>query len=141
MAISEGPGTTMLVSPTGNGGFGGFGGDSGWWIILLFVLLGGFGGYGGNAPMNTQAEIQSGFDQASVMNGINTLSTGVVNGFSNVQQSLCGGFAGVNATVNGAQTAVSQQLYNNQIADLESADYSSVKESINAARKKLRNRF
>ena len=28
-----------------------------------------------------------------------------------------------------------------QIADLEGADYSSVKESINAARKKLRNRF
>lgn len=32
--------TTMLVQPANNGGFGnGFGGD-GWWILLLFILLG-----------------------------------------------------------------------------------------------------
>lgn len=44
-------GMVMPVAPMyggGNGGFGGFGAD-GWWVILLFVLLGGFGnGWGGN---------------------------------------------------------------------------------------------
>lgn len=49
-------GMVMPVAPMyGNGGgFGnGFGGD-GWWIILLFVLLGGFGnGRGGQGGGNT----------------------------------------------------------------------------------------
>jgi hypothetical protein len=36
-----------------------------------------------------------------------------------VQTALCGGFAGVNASINGAQNAIAQQLYTNQIADLE----------------------
>ena len=54
MALTDdnGVGATMLVSPTGmnNGGFGnGFGGD-GWWVLLLFLLIGGNGwgnGFGG----------------------------------------------------------------------------------------------
>ena len=53
MAIIDengGMGTTMLVQPTGmtgNGGNGfGWGGD-GFWIILLFILLGGWGGNNG----------------------------------------------------------------------------------------------
>ena len=37
----------------------------------------------------------------------------------NVQTALCGGFAGVNASINGAQNAIAQQMYGNQIADLE----------------------
>ena len=36
-----------------------------------------------------------------------------------MQTSLCGGFAGVNASINGAQNALAQQMYANQIADLE----------------------
>ena len=44
MALTdEGTNTTMLVQPSGMGN-GGFGfGDNGWWIILLFILLGGWG--------------------------------------------------------------------------------------------------
>jgi hypothetical protein len=42
----------------------------------------------------------------------------MANGFAGVQQSLCSGFAGTTAAVNGAQTAISQQLYNNEIANL-----------------------
>ena len=34
-------------------------------------------------------------------------------------KKLCAGFAGVTASVNGAQNAIAQQLYTNQIADLE----------------------
>lgn len=55
----------------------------------------------------------------SIRDGISDLSTQMCNGFGNVATQLCGGFAGVNASVNGAQNAIAQQLYTNQIADLE----------------------
>ena len=55
MALTDENGMVMPVAPMySGGGFGGgfgngFGGD-GWWIILLFIILGGwgrgFGGYG-----------------------------------------------------------------------------------------------
>ena len=59
MALMDenGTGTTMLVQPAGfggnGGGFGGFGDGNGWWIRLLFILMGGWGGnfgggFGGN---------------------------------------------------------------------------------------------
>lgn len=86
MALTEenGMGTTMLVQPTGGaGGFGGFGGD-GWWIILLFILLGGWGngfggGFGGAGDlypwMNNSQNINDGFrDQM-----LNTQLTGITN--------------------------------------------------------------
>ena len=43
----------------------------------------------------------------------------MTSGFGDVQNALCGGFAGVNASINGAQNALAQQMYANQIADLE----------------------
>lgn len=127
------------------GGFGdGFGGDWSWIIILfLFAMFGGgFGGFGGGygaegafpwllaSDNNTNAVVSSGFNQAatqSTLSGINSavtsgfgdVQTALCNGFGNVQTSLCSGFAGVNATVNGAQNAISQQLYTNQLSDLE----------------------
>lgn len=128
MALTDenGNGMVMPVAPMyggNNGGFGnGFGGD-GWWIILLFLLIGnngwgGFGGYGGGTgalaadgamlyPWMNQAEITSdGFrDQmmnnnvTSIRDSISDISTQLCNGFSGVQQSLCSGFAGVNQGV------------------------------------------
>lgn len=59
---SEGMGTTMLVQPSGvaNGGFGnGFGGD-GWWILLLFILLGGNNGFGGGGWSNARGRYSYG---------------------------------------------------------------------------------
>ena len=123
----------------GMGGFGGLGLDGlggGWWIILLFLVLGrGFGGFGGGYGMGGGAPIiinnsdddnnkgygavQRGFDQAAVMGGVNGIQNAVATGFGNVQTSLCSGFASVNAAVNNAQNAVAQQLYSNEIADLE----------------------
>ena len=62
----------MPVTPAygNNGGFGGFGGD-GWWILLLFILLGngawGMGGFGGGFDgglypwMNQSNQINGGF--------------------------------------------------------------------------------
>ena len=130
MALTDESGSNMImpVAPLGNnaGGFGGFDGNSGWWIILLFILLGGWGngGWGGgNIPMavNTQNDVQRGFDQAAIMGGINDLVGNVSNGFSNVQQSLCNGFAGVNATVNAG--FANAEVANNarQIANMQQA--------------------
>ncbi len=125
------------------GGFGNsFGGDWGW-IILLLLLAGGNGwgggfggGFGGNALgydfpwlMNGQQGINNnvsdGFRDAqlhdsvtSVRDGISALSTQLCGCCGDIQTSLCNGFNGVNMSVNNAQNAIAQQLYTNQIADL-----------------------
>ena len=119
---------TMLVSPTGgmnNGsGFGDWGG-SGFWIILLFILLGnnGWGGFGGGFGgagelypwMNNSQNINNGFRDQMLNDNITSIRDGVY-GISN---QLCNGFAGTTAAITGAQNALAQQMYTNQIADME----------------------
>ena len=130
----------------GNSGFGGWGGD-GWWVILfLFALMGngwgggfggGFGGAGNmmlgydfpwllNGQSNINANTNNGFRDAmlndgitSVRDGISSLSTQICGLGGNISNQLCNGFAGVTASVNNAQNAIAQQLYSNQLADLE----------------------
>lgn len=137
MALTDSStGMYMPVAPAYAGGygngFGGFGGD-GWWVILfLFALMGngwgGFGGYGGggyglttdfpwllNGQAGINANTNNGFRDAMINDNI----TSVRDGIADISTQLCGGFAGVTAAVNGAQSAISQQLYTNQIADLE----------------------
>lgn len=87
-------GTTMLVSPTGgynNSGFG-FGGD-GFWIILLFILMGGWGGFGNNGGMN---------GLYPWMNNSQNINDGFRDQMLNTQIS-----------------GITSQLYNSQLADLE----------------------
>ena len=104
MALTD-EGMVMPVSPMyGNGG--GFDrgfGEDGWWIILLFILLGnnGWGGYGnGGGTAFVDSSVQRGFDQASIMNGLTGIQTSITSGFGDVQNSLCNGFAGVEAGAN-----------------------------------------
>ena len=119
--------TTMLVQPANNSGFGGFGDGNGWWILLLFILLGngawgmgGFGGADGLYPwLNNSQNINGGFRDQMLSTQLNGIQNSITSGFGDVQTALCGGFAGVNASINGAQNAISQQMYTNQIADLE----------------------
>lgn len=130
MALTdESMGTTMLVQPAGgagnNGGFG-WGGD-GFWIILLFLLLGnggwgmggGFGGDGLYPWMNNSQNINSGFRDQMLQSSLTGIQTGITSGFGDLQTALCGGFASTAAAVTGAQNALAQQMYSNQIADLE----------------------
>lgn len=136
MALTDenGTGMVMPVAPMyGNGGgFGGdmFGNGGAFWILLLFILLGngawgnGFGGgYGGGNDiypwMNQSNQINGGFRDQMLSTQLNGIQNSVTGGFGDVQTALCGGFAGVNASINGAQNALSQQLYTNQIADME----------------------
>ena len=131
MAFSDESGNSMVmpVSPLyGNGGngYGSFGND-GWWIILLFILLGnngwggGFGGYGGGGAGFVDSSVQRGFDQAAVMNGITGIQSAVTSGFGDVQTALCGGFAGVNSNI--ANGFAQAEIANNarQIADMQNS--------------------
>ena len=112
MALTDESGMVMPVSPMygNNGGGFGFGGESGWWIILLFVLLGGwgggFGGFGGNVGgdlypwMNNSQNINDGFRDQMLGTQINSIQNGITSGFGDVQNSLCSGFAGITNTMN-----------------------------------------
>ena len=139
---------TMLVGPTagantaaypypvytngGNGGFGGWG-------------MGGFGGMMGMGfdfpwlmagQQNISNNTNDGFRDAQLHDSITSvgdrlasLSTqlcdccgqtqmSIANSTAGIQQSLCNGFAGTTAAIAGAQNAISNQLYNNEIASL-----------------------
>lgn len=133
MAISDENGSQMVmpVGPIyGNGNQGGFGFGGDWaWILLLLVLFGGNGwgngfggGFGGGElyPWMNQAEITTGGFRDQMLNsGITGLQSAVTSGFGDVQTALCGGFAGTTAAITGAQNALAQQMYTNQISDLE----------------------
>lgn len=133
MALTdEGTNMYMPVAPAygaNNGGFGtGFGGD-GWWIILLFILLGnngwgmggaGNGGMGGMYPwLNQSNQINGGFRDQMINGTLNGIQSSVTAGFGDVQTALCGGFAGVNAAI--ANGFAQAQIADNarQIADMQ----------------------
>ena len=146
MALTDensGVGTTMLVSPTGgNFGNSGFGGDWSWILILfLFGMFGGWGGgfgggFGGgmlgydfpwllNGQNGINNNVNDGFRDAqlhdsvtSVRDGISSLATQLCGCCGDMQMSLANGFAGTAAAITGAQNAVSQQLYANELASL-----------------------
>lgn len=111
----------------GNGGFGGgFGGNQ---LGYDFPwLLNGQNGINNNVSDGFRtAQLQD--SVTSVRDGVSNLATqlcnccgdiqmGLANGFAGVQQSLCSGFAGTTAAVTGAQNALAQQMYSNELASL-----------------------
>lgn len=133
MALTDenGGGMVMPVTPMGNtgNGFGDCFGGSGWWILLLFILLGGngwgngFGGFGGGNDlypwMNQSNQVNNGFRDQMLSTQINGIQNSITSGFGDVQTALCGGFAGVNSAIAGAQNGITQQMHANQISDLE----------------------
>ena len=128
MALTDENNMVMPVAPMyggNNGGIGNFGGDWGWIILLLLFAGGGFGGYGGFGMdgiypwLNNSQNINDGFRDQMLNTSVSSIQNGITSGFGDIQTALCGGFAGVNASVNGAQNAITQQMYSNQIADLE----------------------
>ncbi len=132
MALGDenGGGMVMPVSPMyGNGGgFGGDGFGSGWWIILLFILLGGWGngfgggGFGGDGLypwMNNSNNINNGFRDQMLNTSINGIQNSITSGFGDMQTALCSGFASVNASI--ANGFAQNEIANNarQMADMQ----------------------
>ena len=117
-----------LMGGWGNGGFGGGNGGGGRSGYDFPWLLNGQNGINNNVNDGFRvAQLQD--SVTSVRDSIGNLSTqlcgccgdmqmAMANGFSGVQQSLCSGFAGTTAAINGAQTSLSQQLYSNEVANL-----------------------
>ena len=83
---------SMPVQPFG-GNYGsdgfGFGGNGAWWLIILLLFFNnGWGngmGYGGNGIGN---EVQRGFDQSTLVNGLNGINSSIT-GLSTALQNAC----------------------------------------------------
>ena len=132
-----------MMPMMGNYGGGMLGGDFGSLIVLfLFAMMfgGGFGGYGMggfggglgydfpwllNGQNGVNNNVSSGFRDAqlhdsvtSVRDGVSNLATQLCDSCGNMQMAMANGFAGTNATITGAQNALSQQMYSNELASL-----------------------
>ena len=132
----------------GNNGNGFFGGDWAWILLLLLIGGNGWGmggfGMGGMMPwmmggmadgfglypwLNNSEHISDGFRDQMLQTSVSSIGDKITSGFGDVATQLCGGFAGVNqaisqtgsgitAAVTGAQNAIAQQLYSNEIGSL-----------------------
>lgn len=114
---TENNGMYMPVVPQGYG-YGGngndmFGGNWMWFLLIWFAMFGwgnnGFGGFGGG---NVGSEVQRGFDQQSIMGGIN----GVQSAVNGIVPALQNGFAQAEIAANSRQMADMNQNFSLQSA-------------------------
>lgn len=96
-----------VMNGNSNNGFG-FGGDGAWWLLVLFLFAfngNGWGnGFGGGG--NVGADMQRGFDQQSVMGGINGLNSALAN----AEVSRCNAQANILQTLNQNNASVNQGM-------------------------------
>ena len=121
MFNSNCPSIPIVANVDGNNGNGCFGDNGAWWIVIfvLFIAFGGWGGGFGNFGGNggalqgyaTQADIQRGFDNSTVLSKLDGITNGLCDGFYAQNTAIMNGFHGVdNAICNlGYQT---QQGFN-----------------------------
>ena len=123
----------------GNNGFG-FGGDGAWLILFLLLIAGngwgggfggGFGGFAGIGSeiypwMNQSNQINDGFRDQMINGNITGIQNAVTSGFGDtalgiagINQNICQTGNGVVSAVTGAQNAITGQMYNDTIANLE----------------------
>lgn len=112
-----------VAAVTGNhsGGLG-WGGDGAWWLIVLFLFAFAGNGWGnGFGGGNAQGDLQRGFDQSAVMNGINGLTAAVSNGFANAEVSRCNAQTNVLQALNGLSLGLQNCCCENRanISDLK----------------------
>lgn len=86
-----------IAAVTERGSFGGNGwGDGGWWILLLFILLGGNRGWGGGNGYN---------------DGAGSVGGNQLYPWMELQQTLCNGFANAETSATTRQMAAQQQMF------------------------------
>ena len=127
-----------------NGGF--FGGGDSWLGILFLIALCnggfGFGGFGGGYGammgmgmadgfglypwLNNSQNINDGFRDQMLNSTVQGIQNSITSGFGDVQlgiagvnQNICQTGNGVISAITGAQNSLAQQLYGNEIANLE----------------------
>ena len=116
----DGTNTYMPVMPANGGDFGA---NGAWWLILLFLFMGfGGGGFGfgnNNAAAFAGADVQHGFDQSTIMGGINGIESTLtssqmadMNQVFGIQTSILQGF-------NGLQAQLAQCCCDNKTATLQ----------------------
>lgn len=125
MGLTEngmGPADVAAIMGSANNGFG-FGGDGAWWLLVLFLFAfngNGFGYGNGGGTQFVDNNVQRGFDQSAVINGITGLNNAVSAGFANVNQGIANGFAQAEIANNARQMADMNQSFANQTAVLQS---------------------
>ena len=84
-----------IAAATGNNnGFGGFGGEGAWLLFFFIIILAGGWGNGWGAGNNGGGtayianDVQRGFDQSALVNGLTNLNNAVTNGFYTSQANL-----------------------------------------------------
>lgn len=118
MAImSDSMGPADIAAVTGNNGNGNWGDGSIWiWVLFLFALMGGWGNNGNNGGGGYMAypymgnTVQSGFDQAAIMSGLNGITSGISTGFANAEVSRCNGQTNILQALNTNQANLTNQL-------------------------------
>lgn len=107
-----------IAAATGNGNNDGFGfnGD-GAWVLLLFILIlaggwnNGYGGYGSGGNTGYLAsDVQRGFDQSALINGLSGITSAISSGFASAEVSRCNSQANILQTLNNNQGNLSNQL-------------------------------
>ena len=105
MALTDNLSAADLAAVVGNND-NDFGGNGAWWLLILLIFANnGWGNnWGGNggAMMGyaTQQDVQSGFDQAAIMSGINGITNTLSNGFANAEISRANTLANITNQMN-----------------------------------------
>lgn len=126
MINTEGLSAADLAAVVGNNNDGFGNGNGAWWLLILLIFANngwggnGWGGNGGMMPymmgQATQQDVQSGFDQAAIISGINGINSTVSNGFANAEISRANTLASITNQINSLGIAQLQNGYNNQLA-------------------------
>lgn len=119
MLNTEGFSAADLAAVIGNNNDGFGGGNGAWWLLILLIFAnngwGNNNGYGnGNGgympympPYATANDVQSGFDQAAIVSGINSITSALSNGFANAEISRGNQLAAITNQMN--NIAMNQQ--------------------------------
>ena len=100
-------------------------GNGAWWLLILLLFANnGWGngfGYGGNGQyamgqMATANDVNSGFAQMAVMNGINDITAAISNGFANSEISRTNALSNLTNQINTNAMVQQQNCCNTQAA-------------------------